>query len=219
MSAGGALAGPLRSLSLMTMAREHEAILVRAEAENWGYRRFLRFVVENEVHERFRRRSERQLKEAGLPPGKPIATLKEQKLRDKMRRPLPTLRTGELIRRGSRRRRARRARLHPARRPSAVHRGRETPARSPRADFTDRRGAAVARTFMGVKHDAVSQRSRRGIETRAHTMERRRTKFLAHRDRLESRTCGVEIPFASSASRPEDSPPPNFTGASPIRAA
>ena len=42
MSAAGALAGPLRSLLLVTMAREHEDVLVRAEAENWGYRRFLR---------------------------------------------------------------------------------------------------------------------------------------------------------------------------------
>ena len=36
MSAGGSLAGPLRSLLIMTIAREHEEVLVRAEAENWG---------------------------------------------------------------------------------------------------------------------------------------------------------------------------------------
>lgn len=41
MSADGILALPLRALTLMTMAREHEAVLARAEAENWGYRRFL----------------------------------------------------------------------------------------------------------------------------------------------------------------------------------
>ena len=70
MSASGSLAGPLRSLMLMTMAREHEDILARAEAENWGYRRFLAYLVENEVNERLRRRIERQLKESGLPPGK-----------------------------------------------------------------------------------------------------------------------------------------------------
>ena len=39
MSAGGALTGPLRSLRLMTTAREHQEIKVRAEAQNWGDRR------------------------------------------------------------------------------------------------------------------------------------------------------------------------------------
>jgi DNA replication protein DnaC len=100
MSAAGALAGPLRSLLLMTMAREHEAILARAEAENWGYRRFLSYLVENEVNERLRRRIERQLKESGLPPGKTMETLEEKKLPDKVRRQLPTLLSGERIRRG-----------------------------------------------------------------------------------------------------------------------
>lgn len=100
MSAGGSLAGPLRSLLLMTMAREHEEVLVRAEAENWGYRRFLGYLVENEVNERLRRRIERQLKESGLPPGKTIETIEEKKLPDKVRRQLPTLLSGELVRRG-----------------------------------------------------------------------------------------------------------------------
>ena len=100
MSANGALAGPLRSLLLTTMAREHEDIMTRAEAENWGYRRFLGYLVENEVNERVRRRIERQLKESGLPPGKTLATLEEKKLPDKVRRQLPTLLSGELARRG-----------------------------------------------------------------------------------------------------------------------
>ncbi len=100
MSAGGSLAGPLRSLLLMTMAREHEDLIARAEAENWGYRRFLGYLVENEVNERLRRRIERQLKESGLPPGKTIETIEEKKLPDKVRRQLPTLLSGELVRRG-----------------------------------------------------------------------------------------------------------------------
>ncbi len=100
MSASGALAGPLRSLMLTTMAREHEEILVRAEAENWGYRRFLGYLVENEVNERLRRRIERQLKDSALPPGKTLETLEENKLPDKVRRQLPTLLSGELVRRG-----------------------------------------------------------------------------------------------------------------------
>ncbi len=100
MSAGGSLAGPLRSLLLMTMAREHEELIARAEAENWGYRRFLGYLVENELNERLRRRIERQLKESGLPPGKTIESLDEKKLPDKVRRQLPTLLSGELVRRG-----------------------------------------------------------------------------------------------------------------------
>jgi DNA replication protein DnaC len=67
----------------MTMAGEHEEVLVRAEAENWGYRRFLGYLVENEVNERLRRRIAGQLKESGLPPGK---TIEEKKLPDKVRR-------------------------------------------------------------------------------------------------------------------------------------
>ena len=100
MSAHGALAGPLRSLWLTTMAREHEDVLARAEAENWGYRRFLGYLVENEVNERLRRRVERQLKESGLPSGKTLAALDEKKLPDKVRRQLPTLLSGELVGRG-----------------------------------------------------------------------------------------------------------------------
>jgi DNA replication protein DnaC len=100
MSAVGALAGPLRSLLLMTMAREHEDVIARAESENWGYRRFLTYLVENEVGERQRRRIERQLKESALPPGKTLETLEEKKLPEKVRRQLPSLLTGELVRRG-----------------------------------------------------------------------------------------------------------------------
>ncbi len=100
MSAHGALAGPLRSLLLTTMAREHEDVMARAEAENWGYRRCLGHLVENEVNERLRRRVERQLKESGLPSGKTLEALDEKKLPDKVRRQLPTLLSGELVRRG-----------------------------------------------------------------------------------------------------------------------
>ena len=100
MSAPGTLAGPLRALMLMTTAREHEEIMARAEAQNWGYRRFLSYLVENELNERLRRRIERQLKESGLPPGKTLEALDETKLPDKVRRQLPTLLSGELVRRG-----------------------------------------------------------------------------------------------------------------------
>ena len=100
MSAIGSLAAPLRSLLLTTMARDHEQVMARAESENWGYRRFLSYLVETEVNERLRRRIERQLKDSGLPPGKTLETLEEKKLPEKVRRQLPTLLSGELVRRG-----------------------------------------------------------------------------------------------------------------------
>ena len=90
----------LRSLNLATMAREHEAALARAEAEDWGYARFLRHLVETEANERLRRWVERLLKESHLPASKTLASVDSAHLPDKVRRQLPTLLTGDFIRRG-----------------------------------------------------------------------------------------------------------------------
>jgi DNA replication protein DnaC len=90
----------LRSLTLTVMAREQSAVIERAEAENWGYRRFLLHLAETETNERLRRRIERQLKESGLPPGKTLGSLDEAKLPEMARRQLPTLIDGDFIRRG-----------------------------------------------------------------------------------------------------------------------
>lgn len=100
MSAAESLAVPLRALSLTTVARDYEDAIGRAEAENWGYRRLLSYLVENELNERLRRKIERQIKESGLPPGKTLDTLEEKKLPDKVRRQLATLLSAELVRRG-----------------------------------------------------------------------------------------------------------------------
>jgi DNA replication protein DnaC len=100
MSAGESLAVPLRALSLTTVARDYEDAIGWAEAENWGYRRLLGYLVENELNERLRRKIERQIKESGLPPGKTLDTLEEKKLPDKVRRQLATLLSAELVRRG-----------------------------------------------------------------------------------------------------------------------
>lgn len=90
----------LRALTLTTIAREHENARGQAEAENWGYRRYLQYLVEAESNERLRRRIERLLKDSGLPPGKTLASLEEGKLPDKVRRQLPTLIDADFIRRG-----------------------------------------------------------------------------------------------------------------------
>ena len=90
----------MRSLGLTTMAREHDDALARAEAENWGYPHLLRHLVETEANERLRRRVERLLKASRLPASKTMASIEPARLPDKVRRQLPTLLTGEFIRRG-----------------------------------------------------------------------------------------------------------------------
>jgi DNA replication protein DnaC len=90
----------LRALTLTTIAREHENARGQAEAENWGYRRYLQYLIEAESNERLRRRIERLLKDSGLPSGKTLASLEEGKLPDKVRRQLPTLIDADFIRRG-----------------------------------------------------------------------------------------------------------------------
>jgi DNA replication protein DnaC len=90
----------LRSLRLPTVAREHEAAVTRAEAENWGYNRFLSFLIESEANDRLQRKIQRQLKESNLPAGKTLESLEQKKLPDKVRRQMATLLEADFVRRG-----------------------------------------------------------------------------------------------------------------------
>ena len=90
----------LRALLLPTIAREHAAAIVRAEAENWGYARFLAYLVELEANDRLQRKIQRQLKESTLPAGKTLDALDQKNLPDKVRRQLPTLLDADFVRRG-----------------------------------------------------------------------------------------------------------------------
>jgi DNA replication protein DnaC len=90
----------LRNLGLTTAARLDAELAQRAETENWGYVRYLRRLLEEECNERLRRRMERLRKHSGLPADKTLAKVNEDRLSDKVRRQLPTLLTGEFIRRG-----------------------------------------------------------------------------------------------------------------------
>jgi DNA replication protein DnaC len=90
----------LRSLLLPTIAREHESAIVRAEAESWGYARFLAYLVESEANDRLQRKIQRQLKEANLPAGKTLEALDQKSLPDKVRRQLATLLDADFVRRG-----------------------------------------------------------------------------------------------------------------------
>ena len=90
----------LRSLRLPTMAGEYERAIVSAEAENWGYRRFLTHMAEAETSDRLSRRVQRMLTESGIPPGKSFETLDLDKWPEKVRRQLPTLMEADFVRRG-----------------------------------------------------------------------------------------------------------------------
>ncbi len=90
----------LRAMRLPTIAREHTEATRRAEAENWGYARFLSYLFEAEANERLQRKIQRQLKESNLPAAKTLESLDEKKLPDKIRRQLPTLLEADFVRRG-----------------------------------------------------------------------------------------------------------------------
>lgn len=90
----------LRAMRLPTIAREYDDAIRRAEAENWGYARFLSYLFEAEANDRLQRKIQRQLKESNLPAGKTIESLDEKKLPDKIRRQLPTLLEADFVRRG-----------------------------------------------------------------------------------------------------------------------
>jgi len=90
----------LRSMRLPTIAREYEGAVHRAEAENWGYQRFLGYLFEAEANDRLQRKVERQLKESNLPKSKTLELLDEKRLPEKVRRQIPTLLEADFVRRG-----------------------------------------------------------------------------------------------------------------------
>ena len=90
----------LRAMRLPTIAREHDDAIRRAEAENWGYARFLSWLFEAEANDRLQRKIQRQLKDSNLPAGKTLESLDDKKLPDKIRRQLPTLLEADFVRRG-----------------------------------------------------------------------------------------------------------------------
>jgi DNA replication protein DnaC len=95
-----ALSIMLRSMRLPTIAREYEGAVQRAEGENWGYLRFLRYLFEAEANDRLQRKIERQLKESNLPKDKTLERLEEKRLPEKIRRQIPTLLEADFVRRG-----------------------------------------------------------------------------------------------------------------------
>jgi DNA replication protein DnaC len=94
-----ALAVLLKSFRLPTMAAQYEAAWQQAEAENWGYRKFLQHLCESEAQDRRERKVMRLLKASGLPAGKTLGNLEETQLPAKVRRLLPTLLEGGFVER------------------------------------------------------------------------------------------------------------------------
>lgn len=90
----------LRALKLPTIARHAEEVAHVAEREGWSFVRYLHHLVELEVHERRRRRIERNLRQSELPPDKTLATLTRSRLPAKVAKLLPTLCEGAFLARG-----------------------------------------------------------------------------------------------------------------------
>jgi DNA replication protein DnaC len=90
----------LRAMRLPTIAREYDQAIHRAEAENWGYQRFLSYLFETEANDRLQRKIARLLKDANLPAGKSLESLDQKLLPEKLRRQLPALLDADFVRRG-----------------------------------------------------------------------------------------------------------------------
>jgi DNA replication protein DnaC len=90
----------LKELALKGMQLEFAACLINAEKENWGYRRFLARLLEIEAAARLSRKVKRLLDEARLPEEFRLENLKPHLYNEKPRRMLPTLLTGDFVKRG-----------------------------------------------------------------------------------------------------------------------
>lgn len=90
----------LQSLGLRVIGREFTACIRQAEAENWGYRRFLHRLAEMEAAARISRKVQRLLDESRLPAEFTLEALSQSKLPEKPRRMLPSLLSGDFVRRG-----------------------------------------------------------------------------------------------------------------------
>lgn len=90
----------LRSLRLPSFLAHHQEVAERAEEQGWSFVQYLQHLVEQELADRARRRTERRFKQSALPPDKTLATLDTARLPAPVRRQLPTLCRGDFIERG-----------------------------------------------------------------------------------------------------------------------
>ncbi len=100
MSGDASLEIILRSLRLHVILRDFAQAIAQAERENWGYRRFLHYLVQCEFAVRVSHKVKRLLDQSKIPAEFTLAALEEHKLAEKPRRLLPTLLSGDFVRRG-----------------------------------------------------------------------------------------------------------------------
>ena len=88
-----------RALRLPSFAIHYEEVAQRVEQDGWSFTDGLRYLAEQEIEDRRRRRVERNLKRSDLPAGKTLQTLDTARLPAKVRRQLPSLCEGSFVRR------------------------------------------------------------------------------------------------------------------------
>lgn len=93
-----ALQAQCKVLHLSTMAQVLPQALTLAEQQAWSGESLLLYLLEQEVSERQQRRIVRLLHEAQLPTGKTLATFDQARLPLRVRRQLPWLLQGDVVR-------------------------------------------------------------------------------------------------------------------------
>lgn len=91
------LAVLLRALRLPTFVSMFVETAEQAEKKGWSFEAYLNHLATSELEDRKQRRIERNLKRAGFPEGKTLATLNLNKVPVKVRRQLPTLCEGGFV--------------------------------------------------------------------------------------------------------------------------
>jgi DNA replication protein DnaC len=90
----------LVELGLHNILRDFPAYIKKAEEENWGYRHFLQRLIELEAAGRLGRKVQRLLDKSRLPAEFSLADTNASKYCEKPRRMMPSLLTGDFVRRG-----------------------------------------------------------------------------------------------------------------------
>jgi len=88
-----------KALRLPTVAHILEDAIALAQREEWSLETFLHYLLEQEMTGRTQRRITRLLKQSDLPPGKTLDNFDQSRLPLRIKRLLPQLREGDLIRR------------------------------------------------------------------------------------------------------------------------
>lgn len=89
----------LRSLRLPSLLQHYERLAETGQASDWSYEQYLSALLEVEIEDRSGRRTERLLKQSGLPEGKTLETLDMKQFPLAVRRRIPPLVDGSFVER------------------------------------------------------------------------------------------------------------------------